>query len=517
MPKKMSVKKILELDNSGMSGRDIAITLSTSRNSVATVLQLAHKLNLTWDNIKDIDEKEVYNLFFPDKFKTQIEYYPVDYEYVHSELKKVGVNLKLLWTEYASTCKSEGNLACGYTKFCEDYHKYIITNNVTNHIERKPGIITEVDWSGPTMKIYNDDTAEIITVYLFVATLPYSQYSYVEATLSMNQESWIQCHINMFNFFGGSTIRLVCDNLKTGVIKHPKHGEIILNNTYDALGEHYQIAIMPATVRKPKEKASVEGTVGKIATAIIAKLRGVKFNNIGDLQISVLKALKSFNEAPFQKRDGSRKEIFEAVEKPLLKKLPSIPFEIAQWEYGHTVALNCHVTFKKNFYSVPFEYIKKKVDIKYTNSFVEIFYNYERIASHPRFSSYIFNKYATDKSHLPDQFNKPEWNAERMIEWASKIGPSTLLVVERIFESKNIKEQSYNSVLAVLRLSKKYTNERLENACRFALTITNSPRYRHISIILTNNQDVEDKKFENNTASEGYLRGSSYYGGKKDE
>ena len=182
MPKKMSIKKILELDNSGMSGRDIAITLSTSRNSVAEVLSLARRLNLTWDNIKEKEEAEIYQLFFPDKFKTTMEYAPVDYEHVHSELKKVGVNLKLLWNEYLIDCKGTGKLPCGYTKYCEDYHKYIVKNNVTSHIDRKPAIITEVDWSGPTMKILNEDTGEIIPVYLFVATLSYSQYSYVEAT-----------------------------------------------------------------------------------------------------------------------------------------------------------------------------------------------------------------------------------------------------------------------------------------------------------------------------------------------
>ncbi len=514
MPKKMSVKKILELDNSGMSGRDIAITLSTSRNSVAEVLSLARRLNLTWDNIKEKEEAEIYQLFFPDKFKTTMEYAPVDYEHVHSELKKVGVNLKLLWNEYLIDCKGTGKLPCGYTKYCEDYHKYIVKNNVTSHIDRKPAIITEVDWSGPTMKILNEDTGEIIPVYLFVATLPYSQYSYVEATLSMNEESWIKCHINMFNYFKGTTIRLVCDNLKTGVITHPKQGEIVLNNTYEALGEHYQIAIMPTNVRKPKEKASVEGTVGKIATAVIAKLRGNTYHNLVDLERDVLKATNDFNNSPFQKRAGSRRLVYEADELPLLRKLPNTPFEISHWDYGHTVGLNCHVTFKKNFYSVPFEYVKKSVDIKYTTSMVEIYHSSERIASHQRFPDYMTNKYSTDRSHLPDQFNQPEWNADRLINWARNIGPSTLVVVERILDSKKIKEQSFNSVLAVLRLSKKYSNERLENACRFALTITHSPRYRHISIILTNNQDVEEKK-DNKTPTGGYLRGADYYGGKK--
>ncbi len=273
MPKKLSVKKIIELDNACMSGRDIAIALSISRNSVAEVLNTAKVLGLSWKEIERKEENEIYRLLFPNKFNLTTEYGPIDYDYVHSELKSVGVTLKMLWNDYLITCKNNGTLPCGYNKFCEGYREFCMNKNFTSHIEHKPGIITEVDWSGPTMKIINPDTAEIYKAYIFVGTLPYSQYSYAEATLSMDEESWLLCHVNMFNYFGGTTSRLVCDNLKTGVIKHPKIGDIILNEAYEVLGEHYSMAIMPTGVRKPKEKPSVEGTVGKLATAVIAKLR----------------------------------------------------------------------------------------------------------------------------------------------------------------------------------------------------------------------------------------------------
>ena len=456
MPKKLSVKKIIELDNAGMSGRDIAIALSISRNSVAEVLNTAKVLGLSWKEIERKEENEIYRLLFPNKFNLTTEYGPIDYDYVHSELKSVGVTLKMLWNDYLITCKNNGNL-------------------------------------------------------------PYSQYSYAEATLSMDEESWLLCHVNMFNYFGGTTSRLVCDNLKTGVIKHPKIGDIILNEAYEALGEHYSMAIMPTGVRKPKEKPSVEGTVGKLATAVIAKLRHNEYHSLYQLNKDILKAVNEFNSAPFQKRDGSRKSIFEELELPSLKPLPSRPFEIAKWSYTHKVGYNSHVVFEKNFYSAPYQYIGKLCDIKYTKSTIEIYFNNERIATHPRFASFIKNKYSTIDAHMPEKSTNPNWDVERIQNWAQKIGPNTLEVINRIINSVKIKEQSYNSALAVLKLSKLYTNERLENACEYALTQFSIPRYTHINSIFKINQYEEKNKNENNSSntSSGYVRGSEYYGGKK--
>ncbi len=199
-------------------------------------------------------------------------------------------------------------------------------NSLTNHLRHKPGMVCEVDWSGPTMTIVDPSTGELITAYLFVATLPYSQYSYVEPYLDMKQNTCIKCNVNMFEFFGRFTVRTTCDNLKTGVVSHPRDGEIILNEQYETFENHYYTAIMPAGVRKPKQKASVEGTVGKIATVIIAKLRNETYHNINELKVTVAKKLNEFNDEPFQKREGSRSSVFNESEKPRLRELPLIPY-----------------------------------------------------------------------------------------------------------------------------------------------------------------------------------------------
>jgi len=266
MAKKIKVKLILELRAVQMSQREICRTRKMSQHSVGDVCKIAKELGITYHTVKDKTDEDVYRMFYPDKHVSETLYRSPYYNYIHAELKKTGVNLKLLWEEYKDSCKTSSDLSMGYTKFCEGYSEHVTAKSLTNHLRHKPGMVCEVDWSGSTMSITDRATGEIIKVYLFVATLPYSQYSYVEPCLDMKQNTWLKCNVNMFEFFGGSTVRIICDNLKTGVISHPRQGEIILNEKYENFGNHYLTAIMPAGVKKPKHKASVEGTVGKIAT-----------------------------------------------------------------------------------------------------------------------------------------------------------------------------------------------------------------------------------------------------------
>lgn len=517
MPRKLTVKPILELRANGVTMRSSEAVLHVSRHTIKKVYVAADSAKISWDQVKDLDEDVVYKMLFPSKETTSV-FEVVDYEYVHSELKKTGVTLKLLWNEYKNRCTTNYTIPYGYTKFCEGYNTYVEVANVTNHLTHKPGVAVEVDWSGPTMSILTHD-GEKVTVYLFVATLPYSQYSFVKPCLNMKQDTWLKCHVDMFEYFGGVPIKVVCDNLKTGVIKHPKEGEIILNESYESLGQHYSVAIMPTQVRKPKQKASVEGTVGKIATFIIAKFRNTRFFNLQHMEMEIMEALKEFNDIPFQKREGSRSIIFNEYEKEYLRALPSIPYEICEWAYQYKVALDYHISYKTNKYSVPYQYVGKKVDLKINSNTIEMYFNHSRIAIHPRFPEYVKYKYSTEESHMPDAFKRMEWDDQRLRDWAKKIGPNTAIVIDRIFESVPIKEQGYNSCLAVLRLSKKFTNDRLENACELALTKMTRPRYSHLNGILSNNQDVvwaeENNKSKVKKDEGGFVRGADYYGGKK--
>ena len=218
MATRINVKRILELLEKDLSANEIAKTYSISKHSIHAVRARASELGISYGNAKEQSEEELYELFFPDRVCSQNIYLLPDYEYVHKELRKVGVTLKLLHDEYAEDCRKAGKIAVGYSKFCKDYGKFTGTRNFANHIIHKPGDRIEVDWSGPTMSYYDRSRRKNITVYLFVADLVYSRLAYVEPTLRMDQMSWMSCSINMWEFYGGVSRIIVCDNLKTGVI-----------------------------------------------------------------------------------------------------------------------------------------------------------------------------------------------------------------------------------------------------------------------------------------------------------
>lgn len=523
MTKKIDVKLILELRASGMSRNEIAASRHMGKHSVSDVIHIAEEQGITFEQIKDKPDNDVYQMFFPEKHCIESLYDKPDYEYVHTELKKTGVTLKLLWEEYKDICCKTGKIPVGYTKYCDGYSNYTVANKLTNHLAHKPGMVVEVDWSGSTMSYVDITTGELISVYLFVATLPYSQYSYVEPCLDMKKDNWLRCHIHMYEYFGGVPTRTVCDNLKTGVLSHPRHGDIILNEDYEALGSHYMTAIMPTGVKKPRQKASVEGTVGKIATAIIASLRTKIFTSLAELKIAVKGKLEEFNRKDFQKRDYSRYEVFQE-EKQYLRPLPALPYEIANWVYDRKIGINFHVNYAKNFYSCPYQYAGKSVDLKITDTTLEIFCNNERIATHNKFPEYVMNKYSTHPEDMPESFRKTAWDDERILNWASHIGNHTLEVIKRIFNSVKIKEQGYNPSLSVLRLSKDYSEARLETACEIALTYAKVPRYHHLKAILAANQDQifleqkrQKKQIQEDKDQSGYVRGAAYYGGKNND
>lgn len=511
MARKIQVKLILLLRSTGMSQRAICKSRHMSRSSVSEVFRIAEEKHLTYADVESLPNSEVYTMFFPDKFPEETTYAAVDYAYVHSELKRPGVTLKRLWKEYKQRCTDTGTLAFGYSKFCDDYSAYTASQNLTNRITHKPGYAIEVDWSGTKMHLADRVTGEVIDVYLFVAVLPFSQYTYIEPCLDMKEASWIGCHVHMLEFFSGVPVKIVCDNLKTGVTEHPKQGEIILNETYAELGTYYETAIMPTGVRKPKQKASVEGAVGKIASAVIAALRDRIYLTLDELKKDIRTELEAFNAEPFQKRDGSRLAVYESEEKPFLRPLPAVPFEMAEWVYNRLVQPDCHVVFEKNYYSVPYQYVSKHVDIRATQSTVQIYAGDMRITSHPRFASYMTNHYSTHEEDLPEQFRAPEWNDAQMLHKAEQIGPSTAIAIQRIFEGVKIREQAYNAVNAVLRLEKAYGAERLEAACAFALTRFHSPRYRQLRTILAEKLDAGAITKNEDSTESGYIRGANYY------
>lgn len=526
MTRKIKVKLILELHEQGMSLNEISRTRHLSKHSACQTVEIAKQKGLSFKDVAELTDDAAYRLLFPEKHVHEALYEPTDMDYVHQELGKTGVTLKLLHAEYCDVSRNNGSIAMSYSKFCRDYERYTVQGKFTSHLEHKPGEKVEVDWSGKKMQYTDLDTGELVDVSLFVAALPYSHYSFVEPCLDMKEQTWLQCHVDMWAFYGGVTRRLMPDNLRTGITAHPKVGEIILNDAYEELAVHYKTAIIPAGVRRPKHKPTVEGTVGNVATAIIARLRNRTFTSFASLKQAVKEKLFEYNHEEFQKREKNRYLVFIEEELPRMNPLPKYPYEASTWYYNRKVQLNSHVAFKKNFYSCPYAYLGKKVDIKAMKSRIEIFHNGERIKTHQVYGPYVKNKYRTDVQDMPADGQYREWTQERILAWACEIGIHVSMVVQRVFDSVEVKEQGFNPALSILRLGRKYTNERLETACRIALEQGfSSPRYAHLNSILSLNQDqsytadfgVKQKDHDQPTV---FTRGADYYssfgkGGKK--
>jgi len=382
------------------------------------------------------------------------------------------------------------------------------------HVIRKPGEQLEVDWAGQTASIIDRDTGEVIDAYVFVGVLASSGYAYVEAFLSQNLECWITAHVNMYRFFGGVTRILIPDNLKTGVDKASWYTPVI-NKTYHELAEHYGTAVIPARIRKPKDKANVEGTVGVITTWIIASLRNQKFFTLFDLNITMKERLQTFNQRPFQKKDGSRLSVFLEEEKPMLQPLPAAPYEIATWKMA-TVQYNYHIFADKMYYSVPYEYIKHKVDVRMTHLVIEVFYHNLRICSHPRLRGRA-GQYSTVIEHMPEDHKKySQWNAKRFISWAKSVGPKTHIAIKAILSSYKVEQQGYRSCMAILKLADKYSVSRLEAACLKVLSFTSNPSYKSIKTILSTGRDkLKEETVKESKEDYGFTRGAGYYRRRK--
>ena len=278
-------------------------------------------------------------------------------------------------TEYLEECRQAGDEPLMYSQFCYYIQQDEQKRRATMHINRKPGEQIEVDWAGDPAQITDPDTGEIIQAFLFVGVMTYSQYPYVEAFINEKQRAWIAAHVHMYEYFGGVTRILVPDNTKTAVIHNNDWYNQELNTIYHEMAEHYNTAIIPARVRAPKDKPNAEGSVGVISTWIIAALRNEQFFSLAELNQAIHKKLKEFVNRPFQKREGTRYEIFRDEELPLLAKLPATPYELAEWKQS-TIQFNYHISVDGMLYSVPYEFIKRKVDVRVTDTVIEIFYTF---------------------------------------------------------------------------------------------------------------------------------------------
>lgn len=496
----------------GSSPRQIAKSCNIARSTVQEYLKRAEDNGLTWLMACELDDTALEDLLYPKSLSSALCRAPMpQMDYIHRELRRKGVTLQLLWYEY----KQEHPDGYQYSFFCEQYRNWVKKLDPPLRQKHLAGEKMFVDFAGQTVDIIHAATGEVSKAHIFIATLGASNYTYAEAVASEDLPCWIKAHIHAFQYFGGVPQIVVPDNLKTG-ITNPCRYEPDINPTYQDLADHYHTAVIPARPGKPRDKAKVESAVLVAERWILAALRNHTLFSITQLNEAVAKQLQTMNTRPFKKLPSSRRELFETIDKPALKPLPEHPFQYADWKKAR-VNIDYHVEVDRHYYSVPYQLVREQVDIRLTSTTVEVLFKNRRVASHKR--SYVPGGFATLKEHMPKSHQRYlEWTPSRVIKWAGKNGPDTEKLVTRILENRPHPEQGFRSAMGIMRLSKHYTPERVEKACRRALAI-GAFSYKSVKSILKNGLDQQPLLFEQlqeaPPPTHPNIRGRRYYGKKE--
>jgi transposase len=489
-----------------LSHRQIAKILGIGKSSVWDILQKAKEAKITWEMAQDIDEAQLHKILYCEKESNEKKNYPLpDFLTIHKELKKKYVTRKLLWLEYREL-NPEGY---SYSQFCDLYRNWKKKCDVCMRQVHKAGEKLFVDFSGKKPEYTDPKTGEKIECELFVAVLGASSCTYAEATPSQELPYWISCHIHAFDFFQGVPHITVPDNLRSAVTK-PCRYEAEVNRTYLELADHYDTVVIPARSAKPQDKAKVEVGVRFVQTWILGRLRNRQFFSIEQLNNAIKILLKELNDRKLQIVGESRRELFLSIDKPALKPLPAKPYELSEWKKAR-VNIDYHIQFKKCFYSVPYTLVQQQVDVRATRNIVEIFFKGKRVASHIRV--YRKGKAQTKIEHMPKKHQKHlQWTPSRIIAWGTKAGPKTKELMEEIINSEWHPALSYRRCLGILRLGKKYGNERLEAACDRALSLKINS-YRSVKNILENGFEKKPIVEESRRAQGEHvnIRGRNYY------
>lgn len=428
-----------------------------------------------------------------------------DWPQIHAELRRKSVTLQLLWQEYQQT-HPEGY---SYSRFCELYQAWASTLEPVLRQVHEPGEKLFVDWAGQTVPIRSSADGSVAPASLFVAVLGASHKTFVEAFPNQQLPSWIAGHVHAWAFYGGVARLTIPDNPKTAVL-HPCRYEPELHRTYLDLATHYGTVILPARVKRPRDKAAVETGVQIAERQILAALRDHTFFSVAELNHAIRPRLDQINAQPFQKLEGSRNRWFETLEKPRLLPLPSTPFVLATWSEAK-VNIDYHVVVDKHYYSVPYALIHQSVQVRRTDTTVELFRHGQRVAAHAR--SFRPGQFSTVEEHRPKSHQRYlQWTPSRIIHWAQKIGPACGQLVEYILASRPHPEQGFRSCLGIIRLGKGAGEARLEAACRRALHF-GTGSYASIKSILENHLDQQPLELELPLPSPHHdnVRGGHYY------
>ena len=505
------VREILRLKfECGASDRTIAVAVSVARSTVQLCLLRAGAAGLSWPLPATLTDQGLEAMLFasPRGSKPGLRRKAEpDWAAIHHELRRPGVTLLLLWEEY----RAVHTTGYGYSRWCELYRGWEARLSPTMRQAHPAGERLFVDYAGQTVEVVDGSTGELRAAQVFVAVLGASNYTYAEATWTQSLPDWTGAHVRTLEFLGGVPRTIVPDNLRAAVLRANWY-EPGINPTYRDLAAHYGTAVLPARVRKPRDKAKVEAGVLVVERWILARLRNQRFFSLAELNAAIAALVADLNARPMRKLGVSRRQLFEELDQPALLSLPAEPFVYAEWRIRR-VALDYHVDIDGHYYSVPHRLLREQVEARLTARTVELFHKGERVAAHLR--SGARGRHTTVPEHMPQSHRRhAEWTIERIGQEAAAIGAATARLTTLILETRPHPEQGFRACLGILRLVRTYGRERVEAACTRGLEI-GARSYGSVQSILRHGLDRQPPA---TSAREGELpllhpniRGSGYY------
>ena len=487
-----------------MSQEKIAAALSISRGAVRTYLRRFRATGLDWPLKPSLSESELESLLFPTKSSERLP--QPNWANIAKEMKRKGATLEVLWSEYKQVTPD----GMSYTHFCRLYREFKKKIPASARLVHKAGEKVMVDYAGHTVDVVVPETGEIRKAQIFVGMLPCSGYTYAEATWDQKKPSWIGSHVRMFEFFGGVPRYLIPDNLKSAVTV-AGWNNLVLNRTYEDLGDHYRVIIEPTRPGKPKDKALVELAVKQVERSILFCLHNHTFFGLQELNDKIFELLHKLNNRETKKIPEGRRKVFNELEKHALKPLPEKPYEYAEF-FIQTVQVDYSINLAGHYYSVPYQYIGQKVTVKVTERLVEVFCKEKSIATHPR--SAVLGESTINNLHMPDNHKAiKQWSPERLLEVSGFIGEQVQEFIS-LLEPKNMTEIGrYKTGSKLQKLVDQYGEKLLNQACAHA-TELKALNMEHIENILKNKLDqIANTPALMNDGVDNHenIRGSKYF------
>lgn len=510
------VRKIIELYQGSTGKKAIARRLNLPLNTVRRYIWLFLASGKSYEELMQMNDTELERMFIQmgnrkqvtkeERYLNLIEYFSK----VEKEVKKTGVTRFMMWEKYKKQ-HPDGYCRSQFNHYYVIWHRSKYPSAVITH---KAGEKMYVDYTGKKLYIVDPQKNDAVELEVFVAILGASQLIYCEASYSQSTRDFIASNVNALTYFGGSPEAIVTDNLKAAVIKSSKY-EPTINEAFGDFASHYTMAILPAAPYRPTYKSLVEGAVRIIYREIFAPLNNMMvFTSLESINAQIRLLLDGLNNRNFSNKSYSRRSLFNEIEVNELLALPDKPYILRDRSHG-TVLKNNHVRLAQDYhyYSVPYQFIGKKVVVYYDSESVEIYYRYERIAIHKR--DRTPHAFTTQEEHLlAKNRGVNNWNIDKYLDRGKEVGEETLDYMHKIIENSSHQESAFKACMGIINLRKGFNDQRINNACKRAENFKDYS-YRTIENILKMGLDGVKEDDEDNTSKplpkHDNIRGKDYY------